>query len=219
MSSTCRISSTSGRRGRPTETETDNDSDLDNTPPRKIAKVKDKHHQQKFRDVWLQNEDFKHWLSKVPGDQFKAKCRTCNVVMNAELTVIKNHMSSKSHLRKPLAAQPTISAFMKKTDEINEKAKATQALEIKLCGFLAEHNISFTTLDHLTKLLQSAVPDSQIIKNMQLKATKGTAIIKNVIAGAEKEHLQQKLKTSLFSILIDESTDIGSIQTMCIIVR
>lgn len=189
------------------------------TPPRKIAKVSNKHRQQKFRDAWLTHEKYKQWLVKVPNDHYKAKCRTCNVVMTSELTVIKNHMASKIHLRKPLAAQPTISTFMAKNDENAAKAKATQALEIKLCGFVAEHNISFTTLTHLTTLLKSAVPDSEIIKNMQLKATKGTAIIKNVVAAAEKEHLQQKLRNSLFSVLIDESTDIGSIQTMCIIVR
>lgn len=109
--------------------------------------------------------------------------------------------------------------FYKKTDEISTKAKATQALEIKLCGFLAEHNISFTTLDHLTTLLKSSVPDSEIVKNMQMKSTKGTAIVKYVIAEAEKEYLQKKLQISRFSVLIDESTDIGGIQTMCIIVR
>ncbi|CAF4814367.1 unnamed protein product [Pieris macdunnoughi] len=155
------------------------------TPPRKIAKVSNKHRQQKFRDAWLTNEKFKQWLVKVPNDHYKAKCRACNVVMSSELTVIKNHMASKTHLRKALAAQPTISTFMAKTDETVAKANATQALEIKLCDFVAEHNISFTTLTHLTTLLKSAVPDSEIIKNMQLKAMKGTAIIKNV-AAAEK---------------------------------
>ncbi|XP_008553290.3 uncharacterized protein LOC103575332 [Microplitis demolitor] len=193
------------------------ESDLDITPPRKIAKVSNKHRQQKFRDVWLKNVDYKQWLSKVPEDRYKAKCRTCNATMNAELTVIKNHITSKTHLRKPLAAQQSITTFIKKTDEISTKAKAIQALEIKLCGFLAKHNISFTTLNHLTTLLQSSVPDSEIIKNMQMKSTKRTAIVKNVIAAAEKEHLQQKLQTNRFSVLIDESTDIGGTQTMCII--
>ncbi|CAG4957687.1 unnamed protein product [Colias eurytheme] len=127
--------------------------------------------------------------------------------MNAELTVIKNHMTSKIHLRKPLASQQSISTFIKKTDEISTKAKASQAIEIKLCGFLAEHNISFTTLNHLTTLLQSSVPDSEIIKKMQMKSTKGTAIIKNVIAEAEKERLQKKLQINRCSVLIYESTD------------
>ncbi|XP_045492339.1 uncharacterized protein LOC123691815 [Colias croceus] len=209
MSLTCKVNSTSSQL---------TVSDLDITPPRKIAKI-NKHRQQKFRDAWLKNEDYKQWLSNVPENQYKAKCRTCNVIMNAELTVIKNHMKSKIHLRKYLAAQQSISTFMKKTDEIGTKAKATQALEIKLCGFLAEHNISSTTLNHLTTLLQSSVPDSEIINKMQMKSTKATAIIKNVIAEAEKEYLQKKLQINRFSVLIDVSTDIGGIQTMCIIVR
>lgn len=156
----------------------------------------------------------------MPDDLYKAKCRTCNVIINAELTVIKNHMTSKLHESriKPLDTQPTISQYVK-TREPSTTDKAARSLEIKLCGFVAEHNISFTTLNHLTTLLKSSVTDSDIIKNMQLKSTKGTAIIKNVIAPSEKEQLQKKLQTSLFSVLIDESTDIGGIQTMCVIVR
>lgn len=82
MSPTCKVGSTSSQL---------TESDLDITPPRKITKI-NKHRQQKFRDAWLKNNDYKEWLSKVPDNQYKAKCRTCNVIMNAELTVIK-----KSH--------------------------------------------------------------------------------------------------------------------------
>lgn len=194
---------------------------LDTTPPRKIAKTVKKHRKQKFRDAWLKHEDYKPWLTKVPEDQYKAKCRACNTIINAELTVIKNHMASKVHTYRSqhLEAQPTSSNFVQISDDISTKTKAAQALEVKLCGFVTEHNISFTALTHLTTLLKCAVPDSKIIKEIQLKSTKGTAIIKNVIASTEKEELRKKLQNSLFSILIDESTDIGSIRTMCIIVR
>ncbi|KAH0549772.1 hypothetical protein KQX54_013844 [Cotesia glomerata] len=68
MSPTCKVDSTSSQL---------TESDLDVTSPRKITKI-NKHRQQKFRDAWLKNEDYKQWLSKVPDDQYKAKCRTCN---------------------------------------------------------------------------------------------------------------------------------------------
>lgn len=207
------------RNMNPSKEDSDTDSEGNESPPRKIAKISKKHRQQKFRDAWLKDENYKQWLRKVPEDQYRAKCYLCNVIIKAELTVIRNHMTSKTHVRKLVPAQSKITSFINKSDEISTKTNAIQALEIKLCGFLVEHNISFTTLNHLTTLLKSAVPDSEIIRSMQLKATKGTAIIKNVIASAEKELLQQKLQNSRFSVLIDESTDIGSVETMCVIVR
>lgn len=135
-----------------------------------------------------------------------------------ELTVIKNHIKSQSHQRQPLEHQPKINSFLQ-TPEVNTISEASCKFEIKLCAFLVDHNLSFRILDHLTPLIKECVPDSAIVKSVQLKSTKGAVIIKNVIGESEKEQLQNKLKSSLFSVLIDECTDIAAIKTMCIIVR
>jgi len=94
-----------------------------------------------------------------------------------------------------------------------------KSAEIKLCGFLAEHNISFLSSDHLTEILKPCFPDSIIAKNIQLKRTKATAIVTNVIGKCHKESLVDCLKTSKFSILTDESTDISCIKQACVVVR
>lgn len=52
-----------------------------------------------------------------------------------------------------------------------------------------------------------------------MKRTKTTAIIKNVIGASQKVELVNKLKTCKFSIMTDESTDIGTIKTSCVVVR
>lgn len=54
---------------------------------------------------------------------------------------------------------------------------------------------------------------------MNLKLTKATNIITKVIVLIEKEILSEKLNKNKFSILIDKSTDIACISTMCVIVR
>jgi len=51
------------------------------------------------------------------------------------------------------------------------------------------------------------------------KRTKTTAIIKNVIGNSAKEELTESLKNNKFSILTDESTDIGTVNTSCVVVR
>ncbi|XP_049309067.1 uncharacterized protein LOC125777735 [Bactrocera dorsalis] len=75
--------------------------------------------------------------------------------------------------------------------------------------FFAEHNVALTVVDHLIPLLKEIVPDSEIIKNVDLGRKKCTSIIKNVIAKEEKDNLVKKLKVNPFSVMIDESTDIG----------
>lgn len=43
----------------------------------------------------------------------------------------------------------------------NDKEKSSYA-EIKLSGWLAEHNIPFTVMDHLIDVLKDAFPDSKV---------------------------------------------------------
>lgn len=64
------------------------------------------------------------------------------------------------------------------------------------------------------------IPDSKIAKDLALARTKSTAIVTNVIAPSYNKHtLTAILKTSKFSILTDESTDIAVSKSACIVVR
>ncbi|XP_064111176.1 uncharacterized protein LOC135218659 [Macrobrachium nipponense] len=74
-------------------------------------------------------------------------------------------------------------------------------------------------MDHLTDLLKDILSDPNTAKELQLKRTKATAIVKNVIGSSFKEELAQKLKDTKFSVLCDESTDVGSIKSSCVVVR
>lgn len=91
--------------------------------------------------------------------------------------------------------------------------------EIKLCGFIAEHNLSFLTMDHLCPLLTKNFPDSQIAQDLAVRRTKCKAIITNVIGASHKSSLANLLKQIKFSVLVDESTDIGVNKSACIVIR
>lgn len=54
---------------------------------------------------------------------------------------------------------------------------------------------------------------------MQLKRTKATSIVTNVIGEYEKDNIVEYLKSAKFSILVDETTNISINKTMCIIVK
>ncbi|XP_076032951.1 general transcription factor II-I repeat domain-containing protein 2B-like [Oratosquilla oratoria] len=52
-----------------------------------------------------------------------------------------------------------------------------------------------------------------------MKRTKATGVVTNVMGKSYKEQLAHKLRETKFSVLTDESTDVGSIKTSCVVVR
>lgn len=90
--------------------------------------------------------------------------------------------------------------------------------EVKLAGFLAEHNITMSASDHLVDVLKNIFKDSQTAQNLSFGRTKATTIAKHVIDDCYLESLSEIFKRQKFSILIDESTDIGNIKTLYIVV-
>lgn len=73
--------------------------------------------------------------------------------------------------------------------------------------------------DHLTALLKEVVTDSKLIKEIELKRTKVTGIVKNVLGGGHKADLAKKLQSKYFSVMTDETTDVSTIKTACVVVR
>ncbi|KAK5648347.1 hypothetical protein RI129_003239 [Pyrocoelia pectoralis] len=202
---------------------------------------KAKHRAQKYRTEWESNKDFKGWLSADSGKLFdngtqnctlvyrfvvvsldsgKARCRACNATFVAEISVVKNHAKSAKHLLK-IKAMPTTSSvadlFKKKVDTSEDKQ--IKRAEIKLAAYLTEHNISFNSVDHLTSVIKECFPDSKIAKGIVLNRTKATQVVKNVIGRCCEENIDDLLKVNKFSLIIDESTDIAAIKTLCVCVR
>lgn len=143
--------------------------------------------------------------------------------MVSEISTIKRHAEGIKHKNKIKnitsssgIAQSKLSNFFIKDNIFEDQVKE---LEISLCGFLAEHNIPYRAVDHLSNLIKNKIPDSKVAKNINLGRTKARGIITNVIGGTHKEELSEKLKKAKFSILVDESTDIATVKQMCIAVR
>ncbi|XP_034938252.1 uncharacterized protein [Chelonus insularis] len=189
-----------------------------NSPPEKSTKTVRR--KQKFRSEWLSESDFSTWLIPDKSDIYKATCILCKTSMKAEICVIRTHAKGQTHMRNISGTkkQTPITTFTESNINNNSNNSVHRA-EIKLCGFLSKHNLSFKIMDHLGPLLKSCFPDSQIAQKIQMKSTKSSAIVKNVIVVSEKEYLANKLKNNKFSILVDESTDISAIKALCIVIR
>ncbi|XP_071567430.1 protein FAM200A-like [Temnothorax nylanderi] len=181
--------------------------------------LKTKHRKQKFTKKWVSDPELSAWLSHDQNDEYRAKCIYCNYSMSSDIMVIKRHGKSIKHKEKMQAAtvkQQSISRFTNKNQSIS---KATTSTEIKLVGFLTEHNLSFRLTDHFVDLLKNICPDYPVIQNIAMKRTKATNIAVHVIGASHKEKLAEILRNNKFSLLTDESTDISCIKTACVVVR
>uniref|UniRef100_A0A1X7VI38 DUF4371 domain-containing protein n=1 Tax=Amphimedon queenslandica TaxID=400682 RepID=A0A1X7VI38_AMPQE len=118
-----------------------------------------------------------------------AFCKLCNCNLEATLSDLRKHVSTKKHSdnaklisqHRPLDSLP------------NATFESQVSLAEALWGsFTAEHNLAFALSDHATKLFVRMFPDSEIAK-FSSGRTKTTAVITNVLA----PYTQQKLINSM----------------------
>lgn len=187
-------------------------TEWENTLKGWLKPIKGKLNKQKMRSKFIAIDIFLE-------NSLRAKCIACNTEFQADITIIKNHNKSSKHLKsvkKLGSSQPRIDTSFFKTNDAQEKV--TRA-EIKLAAFISEYNLPMRLSDHLTPLLKDIFPDSKIAKEIQMGRIKCTCVIKNVLGQCHFNEMVKELKCKKFSILIDESTDIGTIKNMCVCVR
>ena len=102
--------------------------------------------------------------------------------------------------------------------ELSPEEKSLRA-EIKLTAMLASRNLAFLLTDFSTPLMKQVFEDSSIAKNMSLNRHRAAQIIREVLGPAHKERLKEILKKKVFSVIIDESTDISCESKMVVVVR
>ena len=87
--------------------------------------------------------------------------------------------------------------------------KQVNIAEVKVDGFLAEHNSPFATADLLGRLFKSIFPDSKIAKAYSCGQSKALCILNRAIAPDVQSILIEQMKTSCYSIATDGSNDQG----------
>ena len=102
-----------------------------------------------------------------------AYCTVCNCdfsVAGGGVYEVKWHCNSVKHtkLLKDIEAQPAItSAFSTPKPTLHEWVMSAA---LHFTSFIVEHNLSFASSDHLSKLCKVMFPDSQIAQNIQKMA-------------------------------------------------
>lgn len=117
------------------------------------------------------------------------------LLTNLNLSGAKNAKYMK--LSKQMLSTKPLTTSEEKLDEHVSSA------ELKLTGLIAVNNMP---------LIKDICPDSKIAERLAMKITKATQMIKHALGNTFLEVLYDKLKEagSLLSLIMDETTDIGS---------
>ncbi|CAG5057444.1 unnamed protein product [Parnassius apollo] len=107
-----------------------------------------------------------------------------------------------------------------KTSTISEEVKKA---EISIVAALVEHNIPFRVMDHVSEVISRAFHDSEIAKRFSCRRTKSAAIAYNVLGNNFEEKMLAELRprpeneterSPVFSLIIDESTDVSTTKSI-----
>lgn len=113
-----------------------------------------------------------------------------------------------------LKSQPTLMQTMAQT-AISSQAKEA---EVRMALFVAEHDLPFTVMNHLSKLVKELCPDYDIAKQVACSKTK-TSMITKIVTGQESQSRLWSLSRKKFSIMVDESTDVSCNRHLCVVTR
>ena len=128
-----------------------------------------------------------------------------------------NGIISKSHLRN--TDSEVFCLIYSKTINISHQGRTdlvrhctpldvtARKAEVKITGFLAEHNLPVAVADHIGPLLKDIFPDSKIASAYACDRTKSTCILNRAIKPDLQATLTDQMRESCFSISTDGSND------------
>ena len=134
---------------------------------------------------------------------------------------IKRHVESLKHKAKLKQTEgSSLTSFLGEASPPSlSHSKRVISAEI-MAQFIAMHNLSFQSSDHLSDLFSSMFPDSKIAASFACKHTKTKAIICDAIDPHLKQPVIELAKSSPFSLLCDESNEKGNqVKLLTILIR
>lgn len=181
------------------------------------APAKKKKYNIHFRKEWKLSYP---WIEEDQTITQGKKCSVCCVPIYGNLSHIVRHANSDLHKKKADIAKSTLkmSNFALPNCEEMRISSSAKELEIRLCLFVAEHNLPFASLDHLNQCVKT-VKDSKIISKMCINRQKGQKIIRSVTGPQNCKSIANAANTQYYSIIIDESTDVSMNKNLAVVIR
>lgn len=157
----------------------------------------------KFQHEWQSHGVFR----SCRGKNF-AFCKTCNVDINVShggLSDVRKHLATAKHqqLLKAVGNSVDLRKFMPQSPIEDAVTRS----EVLFANFIAEHNLSFSTANHFSRLAHVMFPDSKIAQAFKSARTKTTCIIKHALNPHFIDPVIQRCQNGPFAILCDEDSN------------
>lgn len=117
------------------------------------------------------------------------------------------------------SGQKSISTMLLNQTSAKRLEDKVKEAEIRIAGFLAEHNLPFSLMEHFPDFLRSVCSDSLIAKKIKCGPTKIKSVITEITGVSERLRIISLMQNNKFSIIVDESTDRACTKNLSIVVR
>lgn len=164
---------------------------------------------QSFNDNWLQITEFKSWLSKrlAPDRKSKPFCKVCTCWLTCAKTSLKRHAESQKHQGNVKLSRVGKTHSIDQLVRQTATSDTTTSMEVKLCAFIAEHNLPLSLSESMMTLIRSLCPNDAALSRVKLGKQKATNIIRQVLGFDYLKEMVSLLRSRKFGIIIDEATD------------
>ncbi|KMQ86095.1 hypothetical protein RF55_15025 [Lasius niger] len=115
---------------------------------------------QKYKKEWQMEEAFGKWLQSDKENKCGAYCKVCNKTIKVRAGKIQlyKHMETAMHQRlskstKKQVNLPDITKTLVNQDGFKKRA------DLYLAAYVAEHNLSFNSVNHLPSLIEAICPE------------------------------------------------------------
>ncbi|KAJ8928296.1 hypothetical protein NQ314_019151 [Rhamnusium bicolor] len=145
----------------------------------------------------------------------------CVVNLKAKYSDLIKHANSNKHKNavKKLKSSKQVDLMLKHNLGKDQEHIDVVCANLRSALLVAEHNLSFNVIDHITKINKVNFKDSKVAESLQLGRTKCTMIIQNVLADVITNQLKQQIKDKKVTVLLDEATDASNKKLLCILIK
>lgn len=192
-----------------------------NSSLQSLSKKRKVVYKQKFRHEWLQIKEFQGWLKPPSQGNSKPMCSVCACSISCAKTAIDRHRKSSAHIKLVKASQSQCSVVDSFHKQL-QPSTYSMLTQSRICAFIAENNLSFSLSKPLVDLIKATSPtntmERETLQQLKMSVTKCTNVIRQGLGYRFSRELVDRLKHTCFSIIPDETTDVGSEKQLAICV-
>jgi hypothetical protein len=148
-----------------------------------------------------------------------AFCKVCKTNLRAHKADLIKHTKSNVHKKQIKSLNPVRHGQSTlKSHVVVQVGNREKERDLKLAVYIAMHS-AIRSIDHLSELINDINSGNNSFTDLKLHRTKCSSLLKYVIAPSLLTELTLKLKTTPYSLIVDESTDCSINKYLCLCVK